>query len=376
METYKNVIKKLFEAIDPEGQLQQVQKEMEDSIESAVQAQVADKEAQVKALESELEQLKAQQVEEAPVAEEPAQEEPVAQEAQATEQQQKVAQLVQELEAQAEEACQKIEQQEQKIAELEKELADKADKLQTLQQSVVQNLDAQIQAAKLQQSEEDAQVAIEKTQELIQAVEQQHKEAEEKLAESISDFIDAFIDDKTQLNVAINATALAEAQSETFEKIRDLLIEKSLFESKVNEKAEAMILEAKETVNEQLNEAIAVNKKNIELQNEISILRGEKLLAEKVKFLKPSIAEALTEAFQGKTAEAIEKEFEKVQQQLEKNEEERKQLLRQQAKLRQQKIDRELKDAEDITEPVKQTKQEEKQTVQNAFAKLIQVRKI
>ena len=376
METYKNVIKKLFEAIDPEGQLQHVQKEMEDSIESAVQAQVADKEAQVKALESELEQLKAQQVEEAPVAEEPAQEEPVAQEAQATEQQQKVAQLVQELEAQAEEACQKIEQQEQKIAELEKELADKADKLQTLQQSVVQNLDAQIQAAKLQQSEEDAQVAIEKTQELIQAVEQQHKEAEEKLAESISDFIDAFIDDKTQLNVAINATALAEAQSETFEKIRDLLIEKSLFESKVNEKAEAMILEAKETVNEQLNEAIAVNKKNIELQNEISILRGEKLLAEKVKFLKPSIAEALTEAFQGKTAEAIEKEFEKVQQQLEKNEEERKQLLRQQAKLRQQKIDRELKDAEDITEPVKQTKQEEKQTVQNAFAKLIQVRKI
>lgn len=370
METYKNVIKKLFEAIDPEGQLQQVQKEMEDSIESAVQAQVADKDEQVKALESEIEQLKAQQEKEAPV------EEPAAHEAQATEQQQKVAQLVQELEAQAEEACQKIEQQEQKIAELEKELADKSDKLQTLQQSVVQNLDAQIQAAKLQQSEEDAQVAIEKTQELIQAVEQQHKEAEEKLAESISDFIDAFIDDKTQLNVAINATALAEAQSETFEKIRDLLIEKSLFESKVNEKAEAMILEAKETANEQLNEAIAVNKKNIELQNEISILRGEKLLAEKVKFLKPSIAEALTEAFQGKTVEAIEKEFEKVQQQLEKNEEERKQLLRQQAKLRQQKIDRELKDAEDITEPVKQTKQEEQQTVQNAFAKLIQVRKI
>lgn len=368
METYKNVIKKLFEAIDPEGQLQQVQKEMEDSIESAVQAQVADKDAQVKALESEIEQLKAQQAEDEAAVEEP-------EVAQQTAQQQQVAQLVQELEVQAEEACQKIEQQEQEIAQLKKDLEEKSEKLQTLQQAVVQNLDAQIQAAKLEQSQEDAKVAIEKTQELVQELEAKHKEAEEKLTESISDFIDAFIDDKTQLNVAINATALAEAQSETFEKIRDLLIEKSLFESQVKEKAENILAEAKESVNEQLNEAISVNKKNIELQNEISVLRGEKLLAEKVKFLKPSIAEALMEAFQGKSVEAIEKEFEKVQQQLEKNEEERKQLLRQQAKLRQQKIDRELKDAEDISEPVKQQK-EEKQSVQSAFAKLISVRKI
>lgn len=368
METYKNVIKKLFEAIDPEGQLQQVQKEMEDSIESAVQAQVADKDAQVKALESEIDQLKAQQAEEKTAAEEQ-------EVAQAAAQQQQIAQLVQELEVQAEKACQKIEQQEQEIAQLKKDLEEKSEKLQTLQQSVVQNLDAQIQAAKLEQSQEDAKVAIEKTQELVQELEAKHKEAEDKLAESISDFIDTFIDDKTQLNVAINATALAEAQSETFEKIRDLLIEKSLFESQVKEKAENIIAEAKETVNEQLNEAISVNKKNIELQNEISVLRGEKLLAEKVKFLKPSIAEALMEAFQGKSVEAIEKEFEKVQQQLEKNEEERKQLLRQQAKLRQQKIDRELKTAEDISEPVKQQK-EEKQSVQSAFAKLIQVRKI
>lgn len=368
METYKNVIKKLFEAIDPEGQLQQVQKEMEDSIESAVQAQVADKDNQVKALESEIDQLKAQQAEEKTAAEEQ-------EVAQAAAQQQHIAQLVQELEVQAEEACQKIEQQEQEIAQLKKDLEEKSEKLQTLQQSVVQNLDSQIQAAKLEQSQEDAKVAIEKTKELVQELEAKHKEAEDKLAESISDFIDTFIDDKTQLNVAINATALAEAQSETFEKIRDLLIEKSLFESQVKEKAENILAEAKESVNEQLNEAISVNKKNIELQNEISVLRGEKLLAEKVKFLKPSIAEALMEAFQGKSVEAIEKEFEKVQQQLEKNEEERKQLLRQQAKLRQQKVDRELKDAEDISEPVKQQK-EEKQSVQSAFAKLIQVRKI
>lgn len=369
METYKNVIKKLFEAIDPEGQLQQVQKEMEDSIESAVQAQVADKEEQVKALESEIEKLKAQQTEEETVAEEP-------EVAQPTAQQQQVAQLVQELEAQAEEACQKIEQQEQEIAQLKKDLEDKSEKLQTLQQAVVQNLDAQIQAAKLEQSQEDAKVAIKQTQELIDAIEAQHKEAEEKLAESISDFVDAFIDDKTQLNVAINANALAEAQSEVFEKIRDLLIEKSLFESQVNTKAEQILTEAKESVNEQLNEAIAVNKKNIELQNEISVLRGEKLLAEKVKFLKPSIAEALIEAFQGKTEEQIQKEFDKIQQQLEQNEEERKQLLRQQAKLRQQKVDRDLKAAEDIMEPVKQQKEEKKPTVQSAFAKLISVRKI
>lgn len=368
METYKNVIKKLFEAIDPEGQLQHVQKEMADSIESSIQAQVADKDAQVKSLESEINQLKAQQAEEKTAAEEQ-------EAAQVTAQQQQIAHLVQELEAQAEEACQTIEQQEQEIAQLKKELEEKSEKLQTLQQSVVQNLDSQIQAAKHEQSQEDAKVAIEKTKELVKELEAKHKEAEDKLAESISDFIDTFIDDKTQLNVSINATALAEAQSETFEKIRDLLIEKSLFESQVKEKAENIIAEAKETVNEQLNEAISVNKKNIELQNEISILRGEKLLAEKVKFLKPSIAEALMEVFQGKSVEAIEKEFEKVQQQLEKNEEERKQLLRQQAKLRQQKIDRELKDAEDISEPVKQQK-EEKQSVQSAFAKLIQVHKI
>jgi hypothetical protein len=373
MNTYKETIKKLFEAIDPEGQLQQVQKEMEDSIESAVQAQVADKEEQVKALESEIEQLKAQQAE-APV-EEPAVEEVVQAEEQ-QKQQEQVAQLVQELEAQAEEACQKIEQQEQEIAQLKKDLEEKSEKLQTLQQAVVQDFDAQIKAAKLCQQQEDEELAIQTTQKLVADLEEKHAAEQEQLAESISDFIDAFIDDKTQLNVAINASALAEAQSETFNKIRDLLIEEKLFESNVKAKAEAMILEAKESVNEQLNEAIAINKKNIALENELAALKGANYLAEKVKFLKPSIAEALTEALQGKSVEAIDKEFDKLQAQLEKNEEERKTIMRQQAKLRQQKIDRELKAAEDEKHIEKVEQSVETPSVQSAFAKLISVKRI
>ena len=373
MNTYKETIKKLFEAIDPEGQLQQVQSEMEKSIEAAVQSQVSDKEEQIKALESEIEQLKSQQ-EEALVQEAPevAEEKPEM----IVQNQEQVQAIIADLEKQAAAAFDTVEQQAQQIADLEAEVEKTQKKLETLQQAVVQDLDAQIKSAKLCQQQEDEELAIQTTQKLVADIEEKHAEEQEKLTEAISDFIDAFIDDKTQLNVAINASALAEAQSETFNKIRDLLIEEKLFESNVKAKAEAMLLEAKESVNEQLNEAIAINKKNIALENELAALKGANYLAEKVKFLKPSIAEALTEALQGKSIEAIDKEFDKLQAQLEKNEEERKTIMRQQAKLRQQKIDRELKAAEDEKHIEKVAQAVEAPSVQSAFAKLISVKKI
>ena len=48
MTNYKLTIKKLFEAVDPEGQLKDVQKEMEDTIDAAIQAQAAEKDEQIK----------------------------------------------------------------------------------------------------------------------------------------------------------------------------------------------------------------------------------------------------------------------------------------------------------------------------------------
>lgn len=373
MITYKETIKKLFEAIDPEGQLQAVQDQMTAAVDAAVQAQVSDKEEQIKALESEIEQLKSAQAEyaaaqvEAPVVD--AEVDPA--------QAQQVQELVDDLEQQSQQAFEKLEQQEQEIEELKQEIQQKTQKLQTLQKAIVQSVDAQVQQAKAQQQAEDEKIAIEQAEQLINAMDAKAAEEKEEIVESVSNFIDAFIDDKTQLNVAINATALAEAQAETFEKIRDILIEQKLFESGVKEKAEKMIAEAKETTNAQLNEAIAVSKKNAALEAEIAALRGEKYLTEKVKLLKPSIAEGLMEALQGKSVEQIDKEFDRIQQELEKNEEQRKQLLRQQAKLQQKKIDKELKQQEDITEPVKQSKQQKcVPTVQSAFGRLINVRKI
>ena len=385
MSYYKDTIKKLFEAIDPEGQLKNVQQEMEDTIEAAIADQTAEKDEQIKALESEIESIKSQQ--------EAAHAEPIVQDEESAEEQEKVEgepvqqlpqekqeqvqQVIADLEQQAQQAFDKIEQQEQELEQLRAEAQQTQQKLQTLQQAMVQDMQDQVEAAKAEQKAEDEALAIQQTQELVKAMDDAAQQKQEELTEAISDFIDAFIDEHTQLNVAINATALAEAQTETFNKIRELLIDEKIFESGVKAKAEAMIAEAKESVNAQLNEAIAINKKNIALESEIATLKGAALLSEKVKFLKPSIAEAIMEELQGKSDVEIEAEFEKVQQQIEKNEEERKQLMRQQAKLRQQKIDKQLQSEEEpaALEQLNQSRINKNITLQGAFAKLIKAKK-
>ncbi len=368
MTNYKLTIKKLFEAVDPEGQLKDVQKEMEDTIDAAIQAQAAEKDEQIKNLESTLELIKARQQQSKPVN----QDETVEDEAK-----KQAEQLVADLDQQAQEAFDKIEQQEQEIEKLKQALEQSQEQLVNLQRAV--GSDAQAEVIKQQQKKEDEKVAIAQTQELIDAMEDKAKEDRDNLVEAISDFIDAFIDDNSKLNVAINATALAEANKEVFSKIRDLLFDKELFESGVTAKAERIIAEAKKNSNLELNEAISLNKKNLELQQEVDSLKGQAYLAERVRYLKPSIAEGLMEAFKGKSIDEIDEEFEKIQQQLEKNEEERKALIRQRCKLRQQKIDRSFDDVEDIQKPLPKQSEEKKPelpSVQSVFAKLIKVKKV
>lgn len=418
MKNYKEVIEKLFEAIDPNGQLGQVKDDMVASVEDAVQSASQDKEAQIKALETELATIKSQQGEKVsvpaqdpvePAPEELAQQEELQKYIQEIEQQtqkasqkilaqeeqikqlkqqaaqsvqipkeqhEQMKQFVQEIEQQTKQAEEVVANQEKKIQELSDKLSQEQQKVQTLQQAALQNVESQVEAAKIQQQKEDEEVAIKQTQELINAIDAKNAEDRKALEEAINDYLEAFLDDKAELNVKINATALAEAQKETFDKIRDLLMENSLFEMGVRVKAAKIMEEAKENSNAQLNEAIAVSKKNLALEKENESLKAKIYLAEKVKFLKPSIAEKLTESMSGKSIEEIDKEFEQIKKKLEENEEERRELLRRQAALHQKKIDKAASQAEDITEPVKPAKPSQSETVPQAFAKLISVKQI
>ena len=234
----------------------------------------------------------------------------------------------------------------------------------------------------MEQSEEDEQKAIEATKKLTQQIDAKHAEEADELKESISDFIDTFIDRKTSLQVAINAEALSEANKEVQGKIIDLLIGKELFESKVKEQAEKIIAEAKASANKEINEAIEANKKATELEDklnktvaEVNKLKAQKLLAEKTAFLRPSLAKRICEALEDKSIEEIEKEFEEVQAEAEKEDADKRQALRQQVqKQRQQAVDKKLEQNE---EPETDDEQDDKpitESVKDSFIKNIKTR--
>lgn len=349
---------KLFEAVDPEGQLGQVKDETLDAVDAAIQAQVADKDEQVKNLEAQIEQLKAQQ-----------------QGQLSPEVQSQISHQLDRLESQAMEAFDEIEQKDEQIAQLKQELDDSKQKLQTLQKSSVQQIASQIEAAKKAQQEQDAAVAIQHTQDLLDAVDKKNEQQKEEIVEAVSDFLDTFLDNKTSLNVSINSTAMLESYKETFNKIKSALMDEALFESGAKAEAEKIIKEAKATTNAQLNEAIEISKQNKALRDELDAIKGKIYLEEKVKYLKPSVAEALMEKLQGKSIEQIDKEFDKIQQQIEQNEEEHKRLLRERAKIRQQKIDFSLDSEDNKIKPVDAEKNGSK-TVASAFANMIRVKKI
>ena len=358
MKNIKEQIQKLFEAVDPEGQLDKVKQDMMDAVDSAIQDQSTEKDEQIKALESEIEQLKKQV---------------------SPESREQAKQYVDEIKSQAKEAEETVVSQKLEIDQLKQEVEQTKQKLQNLQKSAVQQIDAQIEAAKQLQQEKDAQIAIEQTKQMLQAIDAKAQQDKDNLVESVSDFLDTFLDSKTNLNAAINATAMLEAYKEAFTKIRDVLFEEKMFESGVKAKADALIKEAKGSMNAQLNEAIEVNRKNNELQKEIDALKGKIYLAEKVKFLKPSVAEEITELLEGKSVEQIDKEFDKIQQQIEKNEEEHKKLLRERARLQQNKLDKSLQQEDGdsmFANKNQKIQQGEKNPVATAFAQLIKVRKI
>lgn len=383
MKKYTETLKKLFEAIDPEGQLADVQADMNDSLSAAIDAEVAAqvaakdaevaaKDEQVKALEGDIAELKRQ-------IELGAQAVP-GQIVLSPEQQVEIASNLDALDAQAQEYEQVIADQTKEIEDLKNKVAETEKKLQCYQSAVLQNMDACIQKAKDDQKAEDDEIAIKHTQKLLDAIDKKSKAETDNLVESVSTFIDSFINNKTNLQVAINANALAEAHTETFNKIRELLIEQKLFESGIKEEAAKIIESAKSTANEQINEAIEIGKRNNELtaelteaQHEIDVLRGQIHLAEKVKFLRPSVAEALTESLKEKTVTQIDKEFDRLQKEIEKNEAERKQLLRKQSELRSKKINKDLEDTAVEIEKAKAPSAPEQKGLIDAslFAKLI-----
>ena len=338
MKNYKEVIEKLFEAIDPNGQLGQVKDDMVASVEDAVQSASQDKEAQIKALETELATIKSQQGEKVSV---PVQD-PVEPAPEELAQQEELQKYIQEIEQQTQKASQKILAQEEQIKQLKQQAAQSVQipkeqheqmkqfvqeiEQQTKQaEEVVANQEKKIQelSDKLSQEQQkfrhsnrrlfkcwksgwSAKIQHKrKTKKLqssdsgtINAIDAKNAE-DRRLSKKLSMITRAFLDDKAELNVKINATALPKRRKETFDKIRELLWKQPVWNGCSCQSREDME-EAKGKLHAQLNEAIAVSKKNLALEKENESLKLRFTLP-KGQVLKPSIGEKLTESMSGKS---------------------------------------------------------------------------
>ena len=357
MKNYKEKITKLFESIDPENKLSDVKDQLtqaiEDDLNKQVQDQVVANQEQQKA-EIEAKDQKIQEQE----------------------------QVIEKQKTEIEELKQEKEQLEKACQEKEQQIVQQQEEIERVQKAAIQNFDQQIQDAKLEQEQEDDEKAKAEVERLVQAIDAKAEEEKAELNESISNFIDTFIDRKTTLQVNINAQALAEAQATVFGKIKDILFESGLYELGVKDKADKIIEEAKASANKEINEAIEANKAKVVLEtkleeanSQIAKLNGKILLTEKVKYIKPSVARKICEALEDKTIEEIEAEFDQVQADIEKEEEEKKQQIRQQKqgqgatpnKKLEQEDDEENKDDESDKEPINES-------VQGKFASMISTR--
>ena len=351
MKKYEEKIDKLFEAVDPEQKLTDVKAQLKQAIAEEINQQASQNEKEAA--------MQAEQADE------------------------KNKQIVAQQQEQIENQKEQIEKQQKQIKNQEEQIKNQQVKLEMVQNAAIQNYEQQIQAAKTEQKEADDIEAEALTKQLIDAVNKDQELKTQQLAEQISDFIDTFIDAKTTLQVAINATALAEAHSEAFEKIKSVLFEKEMFEQGVQQKADDIIKHAQDEANKEIDDAIKSNQEKVELENkfneaksEISLLKAKIFLTEKTKYLRPTVARKICEQLDDKSFEEVEKEFEEVKAEAEADIDAQVKRVRQQKQNNGPKFDKSLnqEEEEDTATNQEETSVDMNESIKGSFAKAISTR--